>query len=144
MGEFLVLVGTFITHRWWAVVGTTAVVSAAIYLFWAYQRVFHGRTSEVNATVKDITWREIGMVAPLLAGIVFLGVYPKPFFDRVNPSVEYLLGHVQQAAPNAHVPSQGSSAIKYTVPADQNVDVPLSTGSSNPSSSSQQASGGSR
>jgi NADH-quinone oxidoreductase subunit M len=144
VGEFLVLVGTFITHRWWAVVGTTAVVSAAIYLFWAYQRVFHGRTSDVNAAVKDITWREIGMVAPLLAGIVFLGVYPKPFFDRVNPSVAYLLGHVQQAAPNAHVPSEGSSAIKYTVPADQNVDVPLSTGSSSSSSSSQQASGGSR
>jgi NADH-quinone oxidoreductase subunit M len=144
VGEFLVLVGTFITHRWWAVVGTTAVVSGAIYLFWAYQRVFHGRTSEVNDKVRDITWREIGMVAPLLAGIVFLGVYPKPFFDRVNPSVEYLLGHVQQSAPNAGVPSPGSSAIKYTVPADQNVDVPASaatTGSSGSSSSSPQASG---
>jgi NADH-quinone oxidoreductase subunit M len=145
VGEFLVLVGTFITHRWWAVVGTTAVVSGAIYLFWAYQRVFHGRTSEVNDKVKDITWREIGMVAPLLAGIVFLGVYPKPFFDRVNPSVEYLLGHVQQSAPNAGVPSQGSSAIKYTVPADQNVDVPVSTASTGSgSSSSSQASGGSK
>jgi NADH-quinone oxidoreductase subunit M len=145
VGEFLVLVGTFITHRWWAVVGTTAVVSGAIYLFWAYQRVFHGRTSEVNEKVRDITWREIGMVAPLLAGIVFLGVYPKPFFDRVNPSVEYLLGHVQQAAPNAGVPSQGSSAIKYTVPADQNVDVPpTASGSSGSSTSAQQASGGSK
>jgi NADH-quinone oxidoreductase subunit M len=146
VGEFLVLVGTFITHRWWAVVGTTAVVSGAIYLFWAYQRVFHGRTSEINDKVKDITWREIGMVTPLLVGIVFLGVYPKPFFDRVNPSVEYLLGHVQQSAPNAGVPSQGSSAITYTVPADQNVDVPASTTSarSGPSSSSPQASGGNK
>jgi NADH-quinone oxidoreductase subunit M len=146
VGEFLVLVGTFITHRWWAVVGTTAVVSGAIYLFWAYQRVFHGRTSEVNDKVRDITWREIGMVAPLLAGIVFLGVYPKPFFDRVNPSVEYLLGHVQQSAPNAGVPSQGSSAIKYTVPPDQNVDVPAATASSSrgSSSSSPQASGAGR
>jgi NADH-quinone oxidoreductase subunit M len=146
VGEFLVLVGTFITHRWWAVVGTTAVVSGAIYLFWAYQRVFHGRTSEVNDTVKDISWREIGMVAPLLAGIVFLGVYPKPFFDRVNPSVEYLLGHVQHSAPNAGVPSQGSSAIKYTVPADQNVDLPATaaTTGSGSSSSSPQASGESK
>ncbi len=146
VGEFLVLVGTFITHRWWAVVGTTAVVSGAIYLFWAYQRVFHGRTSEINDKVTDITWREIGMVAPLLVGIVFLGVYPKPFFDRVNPSVEYLLGHVQQSAPNAGVPSQGSSAIKYTVPADQNVDVPAATAStsSGSSPSSPQASGESK
>jgi NADH-quinone oxidoreductase subunit M len=146
VGEFLVLVGTFITHRWWAVVGTTAIVSGAIYLLWAYQRVFQGRTSEINDKVKDITWREIGMVTPLLVGIVFLGVYPKPFFDRVNPSVDYLLGHVQQSAPNAGVPSQGSSAITYTVPADQNVDVPASTTSapSGPSSSSPQASGGNK
>jgi NADH-quinone oxidoreductase subunit M len=146
VGEFLVLVGTFITHRWWAVVGTTAIVSGAIYLLWAYQRVFQGRTSEINDKVKDITWREIGMVTPLLVGIVFLGVYPKPFFDRVNPSVDYLLGHVQQSAPNAGVPSQGSSAIKYTVPADQNVDVPASTTSapSGSSSSSPQASGGNK
>ncbi len=105
-----------------------------------------GAPSEINDKVRDITWREIGMVAPLLAGIVFLGVYPKPFFDRVTPSVEYLLGHVQQSAPNAGVPSQGPSAIKYTVPADQNVDVPAATASSSSgsSSSSPQASGESK
>ena len=125
VGEFLVLVGTFVTHRWWAVVGTTAIVTGAIYMLWAYQRVFHGPISEVNAKVRDISWREIGAIAPLLAGILFLGVYPKPFFDRVNPSVGYLLGHVQQVAPNAHVPSQGQSAVQYTVPADQDVNLPV-------------------
>jgi len=141
VGEFLVLVGTFVTHRWWAVAGTTAVVSGAVYLLWAYQRVFHGSTSEINDKFKDITWREIGMVAPLLAGIVFLGIYPKPFFDRVNPSVEYLLGHVERVAPNADVPSQGSSAIKYTVPASQSVDAsPPANGDSGSSASTQQAS----
>ena len=148
VGEFLVLVGTFVTHRWWAVVGTTAVVSGAVYLLWAYQRVFHGSTSEINEKFKDITWREIGMVAPLLAGIVFLGIYPKPFFDRVNPSVEYLLGHVEQVAPNADVPSQGSSAIKYTVPADQSVDASTTanvgpgSSASSQQASAKQASGG--
>ena len=61
VGEFLVLVGTFITHRWWAVVATTAIVSGAIYLLWAYQRVFHGPIRvEANAAVRDISWREIG------------------------------------------------------------------------------------
>ena len=148
VGEFLVLVGTFVTHLWWAVVGTTAVVSGAVYLLWAYQRVFHGSTSEINEKFKDITWREIGMVAPLLAGIVFLGIYPKPFFDRVNPSVEYLLGHVEQVAPNADVPSQGSSAIKYTVPADQSVDASTTanvgpgSSASSQQASAKQASGG--
>ena len=42
VGEFLILIGTFITHRWWAVVGSTGVILAAVYLLWAYQRVFHG------------------------------------------------------------------------------------------------------
>lgn len=122
VGEFLVLVGTFITHRWWAVVATTAIITGAIYLLWAYQRVFHGPPEGENRTVQDMSWRELAAVAPLLAGIVFLGVYPKPFFDRVNPSVDHLLDHVQTAAPQVHVPAQGRPQVTYIVPSDQNVD----------------------
>ncbi|HEX6394833.1 MAG TPA: NADH-quinone oxidoreductase subunit M [Acidimicrobiales bacterium] len=122
VGEFLVLVGTFITRRWWAVVGTTAIITSAIYLFWAYQRVFHGPASEDNRKVPDMSWRELFAVAPLLAGIVFLGVYPKPFLDRVNPSVGHLLDHVQTAAPQVHVPVQGRPQVVYLVPPTQNVD----------------------
>ena len=69
-----------------------------------------------------MTWREIVAIAPLLAGIVFLGVFPKPFFDRVNPSVDHLLDHVQHAAPQVHVPAQARPQVHYTVPANQNVD----------------------
>jgi NADH-quinone oxidoreductase subunit M len=123
VGEFLVLVGTFITHRWWAVVGTTAVVSGAIYLLWAYQRVFQGPVRvEGNAAVRDITWREIGAIAPLLLGIVFLGIYPKPVLDRITPSVNHLLAHVQHVAPNARVPAPTGPAVAYSVPASQDVD----------------------
>ena len=121
VGEFLVLVGTFITHRWWAVVGTTAVVTGAIYMLWAYQRAFHGPLLATDAKVTDISWRQIAAVAPLLVGIVFLGVYPKPFLDRVTPSVNYLLAHVEQAAPNAHVPSVTTNHVTFSVPANQNV-----------------------
>lgn len=130
VGEFLVLVGTFITHRWWAVVATTAIITGAIYLLWAYQRVFHGPAEGENRTVPDMSWRELAAVAPLLAGIVFLGVYPKPFFDRVNPSVDHLLDHVQAAAPQVHVPAQGRPQVTYIVPSDQNVDGHPSTASS--------------
>jgi NADH-quinone oxidoreductase subunit M len=122
VGEFLVLVGTFITHRWWAVVATTAIISGAIYLLWAYQRVFHGTPNATNAAVRDISWREIGAVTPLLLGIVFLGIYPKPFLDRVTPSVNHLLAHVQTVDPGAHVPAPSGPAIAYSVPAGQNVD----------------------
>ena len=58
VGEFLVLIGTFITHRWWAVVGSTGVILAAVYLLWAYQRVFHGVPTGDNATMLDMTWRD--------------------------------------------------------------------------------------
>ncbi|HET9061243.1 MAG TPA: NADH-quinone oxidoreductase subunit M, partial [Acidimicrobiales bacterium] len=68
IGEFLVLVGTFLTHRWWAVVATSGVVLGAIYLLWAYQRVFHGPAQAINAGIKDMSWAERAAVAPLLAG----------------------------------------------------------------------------
>ena len=122
VGEFLVLVGTFITHRWWAVVGATGVILAAVYLLWAYQRVFHGPVSAVNATFTDMTWREKGAILPLLVGIVFLGVYPKPFLDRVTPSVGHLIAHVQTVDPSFDIPASGRSAHVYAVPPNQVVD----------------------
>jgi NADH-quinone oxidoreductase subunit M len=94
VGEFLILIGTFATHRWWAVVATSGVILAALYLLWAYQRVFHGEPDEANADMRDITWRERGVIAPLLFLIVFLGVYPKPVLERIEPSVDRLLEHV--------------------------------------------------
>jgi NADH-quinone oxidoreductase subunit M len=96
VGEFLILVGTFVTRRWWAVVAATGVILAAVYLLWAYQRVFHGEPTGENATMPDMTWRERVTMAPLVVLIVFLGVYPKPILDRINPSVDRLLGHVEQ------------------------------------------------
>jgi NADH-quinone oxidoreductase subunit M len=95
VGEFLILLGTFVTHRWYAVVATTGVILAAVYLLWAYQRVFHGEPSEENRHLPDMNWREKGIMLPLVALIVFLGVYPKPVLDRINPSVERLVQHVE-------------------------------------------------
>jgi NADH-quinone oxidoreductase subunit M len=95
VGEFLVLVGTFVTHRWWAVVSATGVILAAVYLLWAYQRVFHGEPDEANASIPDMSWRERAVMAPLILLIVFLGVYPKPVLDRIEPSVTRLITHVE-------------------------------------------------
>ncbi|HZN16422.1 MAG TPA: NADH-quinone oxidoreductase subunit M [Acidimicrobiales bacterium] len=97
VGEFLILLGTFVTHRWWAVVGTSGVILAAVYLLWAYQRVFHGEPDGENATMTDLNLRERAVMLPLIAMIVFLGVYPKPVLDRINPSVHRLIDHVEAA-----------------------------------------------
>ena len=97
VGEFLVLAGTFLTHRWWAVVATGGVVLAALYLLWAYQQVFHHEPDAADASVHDASWREVAVVAPLLALIFVLGVYPKPVLDRITPSVDLLVHHVEVA-----------------------------------------------
>jgi NADH-quinone oxidoreductase subunit M len=96
VGEFLVLIGTFVTHRWWAVVGAVGVILAAIYLLWAYQRVFQGRPEGANAVFPEMRRREFFLLAPLIVLIVFLGVYPKPVLDRIAPSVDSLVTHVEQ------------------------------------------------
>jgi NADH-quinone oxidoreductase subunit M len=104
VSEFLVLSGTFLTHRWWAVVATAGVVVAAIYLLWAYQQVFHGVASGANAKIRDLGWGERLVIAPLVILIVFLGIYPKPVLDRITPSVNRLVAHIEQVT-HEHQPA---------------------------------------
>jgi NADH-quinone oxidoreductase subunit M len=95
VGEFLVLIGSFETARWWVVVATIGVILAALYLLWAYQRVFHGEPSEDNKSFPEITLREGLLLSVFVAAIVFAGVYPKPMLDRIEPSVKALIEHVE-------------------------------------------------
>ena len=94
VGELLVLLGAFNAHRWWAVVAAAGVILAAVYLLWAYQRVFHGPASDANAEMPDLRWREGLLMAPFVAAIVFMGVYPKPVIDRIEPAVDAIIVHV--------------------------------------------------
>ena len=89
VGEFLILLGTWISYEWWVVPAAFGIVLAAVYLLWAYQRVFHGPvTIEENRSVVDLNRREIWSLAPIMALIVLLGVYPKPFLDTIEPAAE--------------------------------------------------------
>ena len=76
------------TARWWTVVAATGVILAALYLLWAYQRVFHGEPDGENATFAEMTWPEGLVMMPLIGIIVFLGIYPKPLIDRIEPAVK--------------------------------------------------------
>jgi NADH-quinone oxidoreductase subunit M len=95
VGEFLILIGSFETARWWVVVATLGVILAALYLLWAYQRVFHGEPSEANKTFPEITRREGLLLGVFVAAIVFTGIYPKPMLNRIEPSVNKLIEHVE-------------------------------------------------
>ena len=74
--------------RWWAIVATTGVILAAVYMLWMFQRVFTGVPDGENAKVHDVNVREVVVVAPLLALSLFIGLYPKPVIDRVEPTVK--------------------------------------------------------
>jgi NADH-quinone oxidoreductase subunit M len=95
VGEFPILLGTFQTNRTAAVLASFGVVLAALYLLWAYQRMFHGPlVGADNENTTDLNPREIGVLMPLLVLIVGIGLYPQPLFDLVEPSVDRVLAEV--------------------------------------------------
>ena len=95
VGEFLSLLGAFLSSRWYAVVATTGVILASVYMLWAVQRAFTGEPDEKNVATRDIGFREICTVVPLLGLSLFLGFYPKPVLDRIQPSVAALVTQVE-------------------------------------------------
>ena len=96
VGEFLILLGAFTAHRWWALIAATGVILAALYLLWAYQRVFHGPGEEEENRTKDLTPWERLILLPLIVGIIFLGIYPKPMLNRIEPAVDKLVAHIEE------------------------------------------------
>jgi NADH-quinone oxidoreductase subunit M len=97
VGEFFILIGAYLSLPAYAIVGASGVVLAAVYLLWAYQRMFTGPVLiEENRALKDIGFREVAILTPLLALTLFLGIYPKPALDRIEPSVNRVLERIEQ------------------------------------------------
>jgi NADH-quinone oxidoreductase subunit M len=107
VGEFLVLLGTFQrcwtaapTNDWFAFrilgsLGIVGVVLGAWYMLWLYQRVFFGpwkepRRHAAEEATPDLCWREIGCLIPLVVLMVWIGLYPRFFLDRMKPTLEQL------------------------------------------------------
>src|SRR5690348_14523631 len=85
VGEFLVLLGSFERYPWATGIATTGVIFAAAYLLWALQRILFNKLDKPeNAGLKDLTARELWVVLPLVAGMIWLGLYPKPVLDRMT------------------------------------------------------------
>jgi NADH-quinone oxidoreductase subunit M len=100
VSEFLVLVGTFTRHKGLAIVATTGIILAAIYVLYLYQRAMQGPPNEKVANFRDLNPREIAAVAPMIALILFLGIYPKPVLDVINPAVKATLTDVHKTDPS--------------------------------------------
>ena len=100
VGEFLTLLGAFLANRAYAVLAAVGVILGAVYLLWAYQRMWHGRLErEENRAVADLTGREWAILAPLVAAVVVLGLFPRPLLERVEPSARRVVEHTQSSSP---------------------------------------------
>jgi NADH-quinone oxidoreductase subunit M len=104
VGEYLILMGSFLSARWWTAAAAAGVILAALYLLWAYQRVFHGEPSDENKDFAELNIREAGVLLPFIGLIVFTGVYPKPMLDRIEPAVDRLNARVCAVAVCAEQP----------------------------------------
>ena len=110
VGEFLIMVGMFQSHvlgvtattNWnyvAAMLSGTGVIFAAVYLLWMVQRVFFGKvTNAKNKGLADLSWREIGIMVPLLFLMVYMGVFPKPFLKRSDDVVKAIQERVMHQA----------------------------------------------
>ena len=99
VGEFLVLVGAFRTEPYYVLVATIGVIFAAAYLLWALQRIiFNPLDKPANATLRDLNWRELALMAPLAACIIWLGVYPAPVLRRTELSAATFVREVEHGS----------------------------------------------
>jgi len=97
VGEFTILLGAFgsdaIGSPWYAGISAIGVIMAAVYILYMFQKMFLGPAGEIthHHELKDLNWREILTVAPLLVFMFWIGLYPAPFFNLIAPAVEKLL-----------------------------------------------------
>ncbi len=98
IGEFLVLVGSFGVYPWATVAATTGVILAAAYLLWALQRlIFNKLEKPENEGLPDLSRRELVVLGPLVACILWIGLYPAPFLRRIEASAVALVEQVRGA-----------------------------------------------
>ena len=110
VGEFLVILGTLGTNVVYGSIAATAVVLAAIYLLWAYQRMAQGPVPETHRHHPDLSLREVVVLAPVLALILAFGIYPKVLTDRIDPTVTRIVSQVDPQYPTFAPPLVPMSA----------------------------------
>ena len=107
VGEFTILLGAFgseaIGSPWFAGFAAVGVILAAIYMLYMFQKMFLGPLDkEENKKLKDLNWREIVTLVPILVLIFWIGLYPKPFFALIAPSVDKLVAALQTVSVVMH------------------------------------------
>ena len=114
VGEFLILLGTFQGPlKVYSIIATSGVILSAVYMLWMFQRVMFGELKNPkNMVLKDLNLREMVIMAPLVALIFFMGVYPRPFIDSMSPSIDRMIAQTtgQKQVAQA-IPSEVPAAV---------------------------------
>ena len=98
VSEFLVLLGAFGSQPWFALAAATGVILAAYYMLPMVQKVlFNALSRRANRDIPDLNGRELAILLPLVVLILFIGIYPKPILDKMEPSARHVLSQVQQS-----------------------------------------------
>lgn len=96
VGEFTILQGAFESNPLWAALAVIGIVLGAAYLLWLYQRTMLGQVTNVkNLGLPDLNWREMLMFAPLIAWALWIGIYPKPYFEILEKPVTRIVERVR-------------------------------------------------
>ena len=100
VGEVLAMVGAARVNIWYGIIAAAGVIIAAIYMLWMVQRVLFGPlVKDMVKGLNDLSLREVVVLAPLAFWTVFLGVYPQPFFDRIDVSVQKYIEQIKSQEP---------------------------------------------
>lgn len=110
ISEFLVLIGTFTRYPVAAIIASTAIVLAAIYILWTYQRMMTGPARPDATKLHDLGRRELAVLTPLLALLLVFGIYPKPLLALIDPAVGHTLTTVHQTDPPPTAEPKGGDA----------------------------------
>jgi NADH-quinone oxidoreductase subunit M len=103
IGEFLILQGAFLHSIMWAAFAASGVVLGAAYMLYLYQRTMFGKVENPkNERLPDLSLREFATFAPLIVLAVWIGLYPKPFLDRLQTSVQHVVLRVSPEYTNAY------------------------------------------
>jgi NADH-quinone oxidoreductase subunit M len=103
VGEFLSLIGTFRVNTWVATLATLGTILSAAYALWLYRKIIFGKLEKPSLfNIKDIGWREIAIMAPLVILTIVFGIYPKPVLDISSASVAQLIDNYQHAVGAVH------------------------------------------
>src|ERR1019366_3273591 len=109
VGEFLVLIGSFGRFPWLVGIAATGVVFWAGYMLWWTQRVFFNRlTNPANEGLLDLNLRELAVIVPLIAAMIWVGLYPGPLLKRTAVAAQQYVQMVQPALPRAALPDPGA------------------------------------